>query len=123
MYAETGFITVNGSGKVNISIKGNSLITKERIATTKVYENGEPVKIDNPLISEISNAQSISNWIANYMKFRNSYETSIRQDFRLEANDAIYMKSDFEDIIASRVSKVTINLPGQQGSVTVRRLA
>lgn len=123
MYAETGFITVNGSGKVNISVKGNSLITKERIATTKVYENGEPVKIDNPLISEISNAQSIANWIANYMKFRNSYETSIRQDFRLEANDAIYMKSDFEDMIASRVSKVTINLPGQQGSVTVRRLA
>lgn len=123
LYAEIGYVTVTGSGTVNISIKGNTLVTKEKIATTKVFDNGEPVKIDNPLISEITNAQSIANWIANYMKFRNSYETEIRQDYRLEANDPIYMKSDFESMIPSRISKVQLKLPGQEGSVTVRRLA
>ena len=53
---------------------------------------------------------------------RNSYELPFREDFRLEANDIIYMKSLFDDMFQARITKLEFNLPGQSGKIKLRRM-
>ena len=53
---------------------------------------------------------------------RNSYEMPFREDFRLEANDIIYMQSLFEDIFPARILKLEFSLPGQTGKIKLRRM-
>ena len=50
-------------------------------------------------ITDTNTAQAVGAWIANYYKNRNSYEVNFRQDFRLDANDMIYIQSEFEEMM------------------------
>lgn len=121
-YAQTAFLTVRANGTVVATVSGRLL--NERQSTVSVVENqsGEVCPLDNPLISDAETAQVVGEWIRNYLKNRNSYETNFRQDFRLDANDVIYFQSDFEEMIPVRITRLQYNLPGQTGAIQVRRL-
>ena len=121
-YAETSFLTVMASDSVSITVKGRPLVDKQSIITTTVNPTGEPCPLDNPLVTNVAWAKDLGEWVANYLKCRNSYETNFRQDFRLDANDLIYIQSDFEENIPARITKLQYKLPGQQGAISVRRM-
>jgi hypothetical protein len=78
--------------------------------------------MDNPLVTDTGRAKSLGEWVAEYLKARNSYDANFRQDFTLDINDVVLIKSDFEENIPARVTKLQYKLPGQQGAISVRRM-
>ena len=61
-------------------------------------------------------------WIAYYLKGRNVYDFDVRQDYRLEANDIVYLDTAFSKKQIARVVSVKNTAPGQIGHVRLRRL-
>ena len=120
-YAETAFITIQAESEVDIVVNGKKLLDKQSIVTTTVNLNGEVCPLNNPLVTDVTTAKNLGEWVASYLKIRNTYETNFRQDFRLDANDLIYIQSDFEESIPVRITKIQYKLPGQQGAISVRR--
>ena len=121
-YANTAFLTISAKSTVDITVKGYVINDYPVVSSLKVSDTGEVCPLDNPLITDAPQARSVLEWIANYFKSRNSYDMNFRQDFTLDINDVVYIKSDFEDNIPARITKLQFNLPGQQGAVSVRRV-
>ena len=92
------------------------------VVSTRVSEIGEVCPLDNPLITDTSRAGSVGVWVAKYLESRNTYDMNFRQDFTLDINDVVYVRSDFEDNIPARITKLQFKLPGQQGAISVRRV-
>jgi hypothetical protein len=107
---------------VNIVVSGYKIVDDVSITSHILDNSGEVCPLDNPLITDSSRAKIIGEWVAAYLKSRNSYETNFRQDFTLDVNDVIRVKSDFEDNIPARITKLQYKLPGQQGAISVRRV-
>ena len=86
-------------------------------------KNNKTVCIYNDtFVTDENRARSMGEWVATYLSSRNTYEANIRQDFALDVNDVILIKSEFEDNIPARVTKLQYKLPGQQGAISVRRV-
>ena len=121
-YARTAFLTIKHTGTVNITVKGNLIKDFPRDVSVAVNDSGEVCPLDNPLITSNDRALSVGKWVGDYLNSRNCYEMNFRQDITLDANDVVYIRSDFEDNIPARITKLQFKLPGQQGAVSVRRV-
>lgn len=121
-YAQNAFLTIRADGVVSITLDGYPLSEKQVTVSVGVNKSGEICPLNNPLITDTNTAQAVGAWVANYYKNRNSYEVNFRQDFRLDANDMIYIQSEFEEMIPARINKLQYKLPGQEGAISVRRL-
>lgn len=121
-YANTAFLRISAGASVDITVRGYKIIDDISIVSTVVNGDGEVCPLNNPLVTDISRANFLGEWIATYLKSRNSYDTNFRQDFALDINDVILIKSDFEENIPARITKLQYKLPGQQGAISVRRV-
>ena len=121
-YANTAFLQISADSTVDVVITGRKIIDDTSIVTTNVNENGEVCPMNNPLITDTNRAASVGEWVATYLESRNSYDMNFRQDVTLDINDVVYIHNDFEDNIPARITKLQFKLPGQQGSVSVRRV-
>lgn len=122
LYAQVGFLTITGSGEVEVTINGKKLNIADGVYALPSHDKGEDCPVDNPLITSQSLASDIAVWMRNYLSMKNKYSLSFRQDFRLEANDRIYIQNDFEEYIPSIITDLEFSLPNQKGSITLRRL-
>ena len=121
-YARTAFLQISAESTVDITVSGYKITDDTSVFSTKVSDSGEVCPLDNPLITDRERARSVGEWVATYLQSRNSYDMNFRQDFTLDINDVVYIKSDFEDNIPARITKLQFKLPGQQGAVSVRRV-
>lgn len=121
-YAKTAFLTIRADDTVDIKLTGYALVDKQVTVSVPVNKTGEICPLDNPLITDTTTAQNVGEWVASYYSNRNTYEMRFRQDFRLDANDMIYIRSEFEEMIPARITKLQYKLPGQTGAISVRRL-
>lgn len=121
-YANTAFLRISAESTVDIVVNGYRITDNASVFSTVVSDSGEVCPLDNPLITDTDRARSVGEWVAAYLESRNSYDMNFRQDFTLDINDVVYIRSDFEDNIPARITKLQINLPGQQGAVSVRRV-
>ena len=107
---------------MDITVNGYAIKDDASVFSTKVSDTGEVCPLDNPLITDTDRAKNVGEWVAAYLVSRNTYDMNIRQDFTLDINDVVYIRSDFEDNIPARITKLQLKLPGQQGAVSVRRV-
>lgn len=121
-YANTAFLQISAESTVDITVSGYAIKDNTSVFSTKVSNSGEICPLDNPLITDTDRAKSVGEWVATYLESRNSYDMNFRQDFTLDINDVVYIRSDFEDNIPARITKLQFKLPGQQGAVSVRRV-
>lgn len=121
-YANTAFLQISSESSVDITLSGRKITDDTSVFSTKVSDSGEVCPLDNPLITDTDRAKSVGEWVATYLESRNSYDMNFRQDFTLDINDVVYIRSDFEDNIPARITKLQFKLPGQQGAVSVRRV-
>ena len=121
-YAYTAFLKIKAAGAVNVVVNGYEIIDDTTVFSKKESDIGEICPMDNPLITDAGRAESVGGWVATYLKSRNSYDMNFRQDVTLDINDVVYIRSDFEDNIPARITKLQFKLPGQQGAVSVRRV-
>lgn len=121
-YAHTAFLEIEADSTVDVIVSGYKIIDDTSVVSTKVSDIGEVCPMDNPLITGTDRAKNVGEWVATYLESRNTYDLSFRQDFTLDINDVVYIRSDFEDNIPARITKLQFKLPGQQGAVSVRRV-
>ena len=122
-YARTAILNIRADAMVNVVVKGHKIIDDTTIVSTKVSSRGEICPLENPLVTTDSKAKSLGEWVATYLSSRNTYETNFRQDFALDVNDVIRIRSEFEENIPARITKLRYKLPGQQGTISVRRVS
>ena len=121
-YARTAFLEIEADSIVDVIVSGYKIIDDASVVSTKVSDIGEVCPMDNPLITGADRAKNVGEWVATYLESRNTYDLNFRQDFTLDINDVVYIRSDFEDNIPARITKLQFKLPGQQGAVSVRRV-
>ena len=121
-YAHTAFLEIEAESDVDIIVSGYAIKDDSSVYSTGRGGSGEVCPLDNPLITDRDRAKSVGEWVATYLESRNTYDMNFRQDFTLDVNDVVYIKSDFEDNIPARITKLQFKLPGQQGAVSVRRV-
>ena len=121
-YAYTAFLKISAESTVDIIVNGYAIKDDISVFSTNVSDTGEVCPLDNPLITDTDRAKNVGEWVATYLESRNSYDMNIRQDFTLDINDVVYIRSDFEDNIPARITKLQFKLPGQQGAASVRRV-
>lgn len=121
-YANTAFLKISAESTVDVTVNGYKIVDDTSVFGTNVSDIGEVCPMDNPLITDAERAERVGEWVAAYLESRNSYDMNFRQDFTLDINDVISIRTDFEDNIPARITKLQFKLPGQQGAVSVRRV-
>lgn len=121
-FAETAIITLSGNGTASITITGKPLTIKNTVLSKNVNGHGSECPVDNPLITSLTHASNVAEWMGSYLNHRNVYSLTFREDYRLEINDTIYVKSNFQDMIPARVTKLQYKLPYSRGGIEVRGL-
>lgn len=119
-YAQRTIVKLAGEGTLKVT--GNVLMESESTYTLTKNLTGEVCPLDNPLVTTSDLASKMADWLANYCSLRDTYNMKFRQDYRLEPNDVIYIKTDFEELVPARVYQVGFALQGQTGNISVKRI-
>lgn len=131
------------SDKVSITASGNYYVTVkfttagtyqfevwgyrykviERYATVKLHERGKTVKWENPLISDMTMANDLAEWIADYYSAGIEYEYNTRGNPEIDVNDIVYQENEFRDNMKVTIYRATLNFSQAfSGKITARRL-
>jgi len=131
------------SDKVSITASGNYYVTVkftvagtyqfevwgyrykviERYATVKLHERGKTVKWENPLISDMTMASDLAEWIADYYSTGIEYEYNTRGNPEIDVNDIVYQENEFRDNMKVTIYRATLNFSQAfSGKITARRL-
>lgn len=133
----------SASSKVTITASGNYYVTArfttagtyqfevwgyrykviERYATVKLHERGKTVKWENPLISDMTMANDLAEWIADYYAAGIEYEYSTRGNPEIDVNDIVYQENEFRDNMKVTIYRATLSFSQSfSGKITARRL-
>lgn len=110
------------SGTFKLEIYGKRYKIVEQLVTKTLHERGKTVKWKNPLISDVSTATDLANWLGDYYSAGVEYEYNTRGNPELDVNDIIYQQNDFHDSLKVNVYRETLNFNQSfSGKVTARR--
>lgn len=116
------FLTSTDTSQVKVTVSGTPL--KETNSSIVVLRDtdgsrntGETVKVENPLIDKSGWVREIGDPLCFLLDCRSSYMASIRQDFRLQAGDIIWMQTAYRNKVPAVITEVKYKLPGQTGSI------
>lgn len=113
----------NKSGTFRLEVLGHRYKVVERYATKVLNERGKSVKWSNPLVSDMTIAQNLAEWIGDYYDAGIEYEYNTRGNPEIDANDIIYQENEFHDDMKVNVYRHTINFSQAfSGKVTARRI-
>lgn len=118
------FATVEfiGTGTMEIVFSGKEYT----INTAKVVRNlntlGSQEVWENPLVSELSHATDLAEWIGDYLMADREYDLSYRGEPRLEANDLAFLENKYVPEMLVRVTDHTLKYNGGlSGNIKARR--
>lgn len=118
------FATVEftGTGTMEIMFSGKEYT----VNTAKIVRNlntlGSQEVWENPLVSEVSHAADLAEWIGDYMMADREYDLSYRGEPRLEANDLAFLENKYVPDMLIRVTDHTLKYNGGlSGTMKARR--
>lgn len=95
----------------------------EKLATVKLRERGKTVKWENPLMSDMTMAQDLAQWIADYYSAGIEYEYTTRGNPEIDVNDIVYQENEFRDNMKVTIYRATLNFNQSfSGKITARRV-
>ena len=116
-------LTYSVTGSYRLEIKAYKYKIVEKYASVKLHEKGKTIKWENPMISDMTMAQDLAEWIGDYYKSGIEYEYNSRGNPELDANDIIYQENDFHDGMKVKAYRVTLNFKQAfSGAITARRI-
>ena len=116
-------LTYSVTGSYRLEIKAYKYKIVEKYASVKLHEIGKTIKWENPMISDMTMAQDLAEWIGDYYKSGIEYEYNSRGNPELDANDIIYQENDFHDGMKVKAYRVTLNFKQAfSGAITARRI-
>lgn len=119
------FITIkfNVTGSFKLEVQGYRYKIVEKYATVSLNARGKTVKWKNPLISNITMANELAAWLADYYTAGIEYEYDTRGNPELNATDIVYQENEFHDGMRVNIYRHTVNFKQAfSGRVTARRI-
>lgn len=119
------YVTVKFSktGTFRLEILGYRYKIVERYATKSLNDRGKSVKWANPLISDMTLATELAEWIGDYYTAGIEYEYDTRGNPEIDANDIVYQENEFHDGMKVNIYRHTIEFnQAFSGKVTARRV-
>lgn len=119
------FVTIkfNVTGSFKLEVQGYQYKIVEKYATVSLNARGKTVKWKNPLISNITMANELAAWLADYYTAGIEYEYDTRGNPELDATDIVYQENEFHDGMRVNIYRHTVNFKQAfSGRVTARRI-
>lgn len=119
------FVTIkfNVTGSFKLEVQGYRYKIVEKYATVSLNACGKTVKWKNPLISNITMANELAAWLADYYTAGIEYEYDTRGNPELDATDIVYQENEFHDGMRVNIYRHTVNFKQAfSGRVTARRI-
>ena len=111
------------SGTYRLEILGYRYKVTERYATLTLNDRGKTVKWENPLISDMTMATELAEWLGDYYASGIEYEYDNRGFPEIDVNDIIYQENEFYDGMKVNVYRQTLTFnQAFGGKVTARRV-
>ena len=83
---------------------------------------GKSIKWENPLISDMTMADELADWLSEYYQSGIEYEYSTRGNPEIDVNDIVYQENEFRSGMKVNIYRHTINFAQSfSGKVTARR--
>lgn len=119
------FVTIkfNVTGSFKLEVQSYRYKIVEKYATVSLNARGKTVKWKNPLISNITMANELAAWLADYYTAGIEYEYDTRGNPELDATDIVYQENEFHDGMRVNIYRHTVNFKQAfSGRVTARRI-
>lgn len=119
------FVTIkfNVTGSFKLEVQGYRYKIVEKYATVSLNARGKTVKWKNPLISNITMANELAAWLADYYTAEIEYEYDTRGNPELDVTDIVYQENEFHDGMRVNIYRHTVNFKQAfSGRVTARRI-
>ncbi len=111
------------SGSFRLEVQGYRYKIIEKYAIKSLNARGKTIKWENPLISDMTMATALSNWLGDYYKSGIEYEYDTRGNPELDTTDIIYQENEFQkDMKVKLYRHTTIFKQSFAGKVTARRI-
>lgn len=92
-----------------ITMSGNELSQDSYIKSINYNDTGDIKNFNNPLVSSADQAETLANWLQDYLAKTNTFSVSYRGNPEVQPFDVIYLETDFEKFVTARTTKNTIS--------------
>lgn len=119
------FVTIqfNVTGLFKLEVQGYRYKIVEKYATKTLNARGKTVKWKNPLISNMTMANDLAEWLTDYYTAGIEYEYDTRGNPELDATDIVYQENEFHDGMKVNIYRHTVKFKQAfSGRVTARRI-
>lgn len=119
------YITVKYSvtGTHRLDILGYRYKIVERYAQMALNVRGKTVKWENPLVSDMTMATELAQWLSDYYTSGIEYEYNTRGNPEIDSNDIVYQENEFHDGMKVNIYRQTLEFKQSfSGKVTARRI-
>lgn len=119
------FVTIkfNVTGSFKLEVQGYRYKIVEKYATKTLNARGKTVKWKNPLISNMTMANDLAEWLTDYYTAGIEYEYDTRGNPELDATDTVYQENEFHDGMKVNIYRHTVRFKQAfSGRVTARRI-
>ena len=111
------------SGTFRLEVFGYRYKIVERYATKTLNNQGKTIKWENPLISDMTMAADLAEWLGEYYTAGIEYEYNTRGNPEIDANDIVYQENEFHKDMKVTIYRQTLNFNQSfSGKVTARRI-
>lgn len=113
----------NVTGEYRLEVQGYRYKIVERYATRSLNARGKTIKWENPLVSDMTMANDLAEWLADYYMAGIEYEYSTRGNPEIDATDIVYQENEFHPDMKVSIYRHTLRFKQAfSGKVTARRI-
>lgn len=111
------------SGEYRLEVQGYRYRIVERYATKTLHARGKTIKWANPLISDMTMANDLAEWLADYYTAGIEYEYNTRGNPEIDPTDIVFQENELHEGMKVNIYRHTINFRQSfSGRVTARRI-
>lgn len=111
------------TGTFPLEVFGYRYKIVERYAIKTLHSRGKTIKWENPLISDMTMATDLAEWLGEYYTAGIEYEYNTRGNPEIDANDIVYQDNEFREGMKVTIYRQILNFNQSfSGKITTRRI-
>jgi len=109
-------------GNVEVVITGKEYAVAQAKVSRQLNATGYIESWENPIVSSVTHASDVAEWIGNYLSSDREYTLSYRGEPRLDANDIAFLENKYVPDLLIRITDHTLKFNGGfSGTIQARR--
>ena len=111
-----------GVGSCEVVVTGKEYVITTAKVGRQLHPTGTLETWENPLVSDISHAADLAEWIGDHMRSDREYDLQYRGEPRLDANDLVFLENKYVPDLMLRIYDHTLKFNGAlSGTIKARR--